>query len=72
MSGLQGLGKLEHMNDICVTELELASSLLQKNGLNKFAAVLDDLIAKKHLMDLESKPDQALSEKDVYAVFDQL
>ena len=72
MSGLQELSKLENMNDISVTDLELASSLLQKNGLNKFAAVLDDIIAKKYLVDLESKPEQALSEKDVYSVFDQV
>ena len=71
MLELEELSNLENLGNISVPDLEKAATLLRKNGLVKLASILDDLIAEKHLIDIELGKVTPLSESEVMSVFDK-
>jgi hypothetical protein len=68
---LEELSNLENLANVSIPDLEEAAKLLRKNGLNKLSSLLDDLIAEKHLIDIESGKVTALSESEVMSAFDK-
>jgi hypothetical protein len=65
------LFNLDVLGNIIIPDMEEAAILLRKNSLGKLASILDDLVAEKHLVDIESGKVKALSESDVMPVFDK-
>ena len=70
MLALEELSSIENIEKLNITDLEQAAVLLRKNNLHNLAAVLDDLIAEKHLIDLETAKTLPLSEEDILRVFE--
>ena len=68
---LEELSNLENLANVSIPDLEKAAVLLRKNGLHKLASILDDLVAEKHLIDIESGNVNPLSETEVMSVFNK-
>ena len=68
---LEELSNLENLGNINIPDLEKAATLLKKNGLLKLASILDDLIDKKNLIDIESEKVTRLHDSEVMSVFDK-
>ena len=66
---LEELSNFEQLKNVRISDLEEAAILLRKNGLDKLASILDDLVAEKHLIDIESGQVTPLSESEVMSVF---
>ena len=66
---LEELSNFEQLKNVRISDLEEAALLLRKNGLDKLASILDDLVAEKHLIDIKSGQVTPLSESEVMSVF---